>query len=316
MELFEILDHTAMTTASHCYIRHCSEQWADVKKIDFSQRYVYRGWRDMGARGHDTAGGRDHHHGSHCGRVFEHPRARRWASGAVHALTCGRRGCPAQCFGCQETGHVVARCPHLAQGAIALGATLPYNPPSTPHQRPDTSAQDMAREVDATRRFQEASAAERRMEASTQKLLLLCERVKSVCDQIFGAATAAVRNFFWWASRSSNVSRRGDNPEGTGKKEQERWEHVFPLVFPEHVPRTLWGQPIAEILSFRALAQPAILEATRPIRVSIPHRLRSFEIQTVQEKMRLEMVIGMQTEILNGHSRSLLEQFIELRDKL
>jgi len=35
MELFEILDHTAMTTASHRYIRHRSEQWSDAKKIDF-----------------------------------------------------------------------------------------------------------------------------------------------------------------------------------------------------------------------------------------------------------------------------------------
>jgi hypothetical protein len=35
MELFEILDHTAMTTASHCYIRHRSELWSDTKKIDF-----------------------------------------------------------------------------------------------------------------------------------------------------------------------------------------------------------------------------------------------------------------------------------------
>ena len=38
------------------------------------------------------------------------------------------------------------------------------------------------------RDFQEASAAERRMEASTQKLLLLCERVELVCDQMPRAA--------------------------------------------------------------------------------------------------------------------------------
>jgi len=36
MELFEILDHTAMTTTSHLYIRHRSEQWSDAKKIDFA----------------------------------------------------------------------------------------------------------------------------------------------------------------------------------------------------------------------------------------------------------------------------------------
>ena len=111
---------------------------------------------------------------------------------AVHALTYGLRGGPVQCFGCQsqETGHVVATCPHRAQGASVLGATLPYNWPIAPHQRPDTSAQDMAREMDVTRRFQEASAAERRMEASTQKLLLLCERVELVCDRIPGATAA------------------------------------------------------------------------------------------------------------------------------
>jgi len=41
MELFEILDHTAMTTALHLSIRHRSEQWSDAKKIDFAIRYVY-----------------------------------------------------------------------------------------------------------------------------------------------------------------------------------------------------------------------------------------------------------------------------------
>jgi len=108
--------------------------------------------------------------------------------GAVHALMRGRQGGPVQCFGCQETGHVVANCPHCAQGASALGATLPYNRPIATHQRSNTSAQDVARETDATRRFQEALAAERRMEASTQKLLLLCERVELVCDRIPAAA--------------------------------------------------------------------------------------------------------------------------------
>jgi len=100
--------------------------------------------------------------------------------GAVHALTRGRRGGPIQCYGCQETGHVIANCPHRAQGASALGATLAYNRPSAPLQRSDTSAQDMTREImmEVTRRLQEASLAERRMDASTQKLLQLCERVE------------------------------------------------------------------------------------------------------------------------------------------
>jgi len=66
-----------------------------------------------------------------------------------------QRGGPVQYFGCQETGHVITNCPHRAQGASAQGATLPYNQPSTPHQRFNTSAQDVARETDATRRFQE-----------------------------------------------------------------------------------------------------------------------------------------------------------------
>jgi len=65
---------------------------------------------------------------------------------------------------------------------------LPYNWPSAPRQLSNTSAQDVARETDATRRFHEASAVDRRMEASTQKLFLLCERVKLVCDQISAAA--------------------------------------------------------------------------------------------------------------------------------
>jgi len=46
----------------------------------------------------------------------------------------------------------------------------------------------MARAMDVNRRLEEASAAERRMEASTQKLLLLCERVDLVCARIPGAA--------------------------------------------------------------------------------------------------------------------------------
>ena len=69
-----------------------------------------------------------------------------------------------------------------------LSAILPYNQPTAPHQRSDTSTQEVARETDATQRFLEALAAECRMEASTQKLLLLCERVELVCDRIPTAA--------------------------------------------------------------------------------------------------------------------------------
>jgi len=82
------------------------------------------------------------------------------------------------------TGHVVANYPHRVQGTSAPGATLPYNWPSAPHQRTDISAQDMACKMDVTRRFEEASAAVRHMEASTQKLVLLCERVDLVYAQI------------------------------------------------------------------------------------------------------------------------------------
>ena len=68
-------------------------------------------------------------------------------SSALHALTRGRRG-PVQCFGCQESGHVIANCAHRAQGTSAPGATLTYNPLSAPHQRTSTSAQNMVRAMD------------------------------------------------------------------------------------------------------------------------------------------------------------------------
>jgi len=35
VELFELLDHTVMTTSSHCYSRHRLELWSDAKKTDF-----------------------------------------------------------------------------------------------------------------------------------------------------------------------------------------------------------------------------------------------------------------------------------------
>ena len=88
----------------------------------------------------------------------------------------------------------VIRCTRVCACALValthVSTYLPYNRSSAPHQRPDTSAQDMAREMDVIRRFEEVSAAEHRMEASIQKLLLLCERVKLVCARIPGAAAA------------------------------------------------------------------------------------------------------------------------------
>jgi len=164
MKLFEILDHTAMTTASHLYIRHRPEQWSDAKKIDFAidifieadQQWVLEALTRPGAENITTivvAGEYLSTHVPEDGPVGD--------GVTVHALTRGRRGGPIQCYGCQETGHVIANCPHRAQGASALGATLAYNLPCTPHQRSDTSAQDMARkmEVTAFRRLHWRSAA-------------------------------------------------------------------------------------------------------------------------------------------------------------
>jgi len=48
----------------------------------------------------------------------------------------------------------------------------------------------MAREMEVTQRLQEASLEERCVEASTQKLLQLCERVELACDWIPGTAAA------------------------------------------------------------------------------------------------------------------------------
>jgi len=91
------------------------------------------------------------------------------------------------CYGCQELGHVIANCPHRAEGTSAPGATLTYNRPSAVHQRTDTSAQDMARAVEVTRRLEEVAAVEQRVDISTQKLLLLCNRVDlaSLCLYFF-----------------------------------------------------------------------------------------------------------------------------------
>jgi len=67
---------------------------------------------------------------------------------------------------------------------------LAYDRPSAPHQRSNTSAQDMAREMEVTQRLQKTSLVERCVEASTQKLLQLCERVELACNRIPGAAAA------------------------------------------------------------------------------------------------------------------------------
>ena len=146
MELFGILDHTVMTTSSHRYIRHRSELWSDAKKIDFlvdmfseaGEAWMLAAMTRPGAEHITTVAAAGEYLSTHVpedGPVGD--------SGAVHALTRGRRGWHVQCFGCEETGHVVANCPHRAQGTSALGATLTYNRSSAPHQHTDTSAQDM-----------------------------------------------------------------------------------------------------------------------------------------------------------------------------
>jgi len=130
MELFEILDHTVMTTVSHLYIGNCSEQWSDAKKIDFAihmfieadQAWVLEALTRPGAENITrivVAGEYLSTHVPEDGPVGD--------GVAAHALTRSQRGGPIQCFGCQETGHVVTNCPHRAQGASALGAILPYN---------------------------------------------------------------------------------------------------------------------------------------------------------------------------------------------
>jgi len=193
MELFEILDHIAMTTTSHLYICHCLKQWSDAKKIYFAisifikldQQWVLEAMTRLGAENITTIVAAGEYLSTHVpedGPILDY--------GAVHALMCGQRGGPIQCYSCQESGHVITNCPHKAQDASALGATLAYNQPSAPYQRSNTSAQDMAREMEVTRRLQKTSLAERCMDASTQKLLQLCERVELACDWIPAAAAA------------------------------------------------------------------------------------------------------------------------------
>jgi len=129
----------------------------------------------MGARGHDRPGAEqittvaaaDDYLSTH---MQEEGLA--GDSGAVHALTRGQRG-PVNCYGCQELEHVIANCPHCAEGTSAPGETLTYNRPSVLHQRADISTQKMVRAMDVNRRLEDSSAAERRVDASTQRLLLL-----------------------------------------------------------------------------------------------------------------------------------------------
>ena len=195
VEFSSLLDHTVMTTSAHCYSRHRLELWPDAKKIDFfidmfsvaGEAWVIAAMTRPGAEQITMVTAAGEYLSTHVpedGPVGD--------CGALHALTHGRQGVPVQCFSCQEMGHIIANCPHKAQGTGTPAATVPYNRPSAPHQHPNTSAQDMAHDMDATRHFQEASAAEHRMEARTQKLHLLCKRIELVCDRI-PRATAAER---------------------------------------------------------------------------------------------------------------------------
>ena len=153
VEFSSLLDHTVMTTSAHRYSRHRLELWSDAKKIDSSltcsawlekQAWVLAAMTQQITM--VTAAGE--YLGTHV------PKDCPVGDGVtLHALTRGRRGGPVQCFGSQEMGHIIANCPHKAQGTSAPAATVPYNRPSAPHQRPNTSAQDMARDMDATRRF-------------------------------------------------------------------------------------------------------------------------------------------------------------------
>jgi len=121
-------------------------------------------------------------------------------------------------------------------------------------------------ETDATRHFQEVSAVERRMEASTQKLLLLRERVELVCDWIPAAAAeeraVGVSHTFslpQWEARGHKVMTRQDDVEEMARameaarcceivaddtqaldadwgKFHNPWEHAWPHQFKR------WGE--------------------------------------------------------------------------
>jgi len=150
VELLGLLDHTLMTTSSHHYSCHRLELWSDAKIIDFlidmfseaGEAWVLAAMTRPGAEHIITVAAAGEYlstHVSEDGLLGD--------GGAVHALTRGRRG-PVQCFGCQESGHVIANCAHRAQGTSAPGATLTYNRPSVPHQHTDASVHDMAHAMD------------------------------------------------------------------------------------------------------------------------------------------------------------------------
>jgi len=93
MELFEILDHTTITTVLHLYIRHRSKQWSDAKKIDVAidmfieadQQWVLEALTRPGAENISTIVAAGEYLSTHVpedGPVGD--------GGAVHALTRGR----------------------------------------------------------------------------------------------------------------------------------------------------------------------------------------------------------------------------------
>ena len=146
VEMFALLE----TTSGHCYSRHGLELRSDARKIDFiidicceaGQVWVLVALTRPRAEQITTVAAAGDYLSTHMPE--EGPPG---DSGALHALRGRWRG-PVQCYGCQELGHVITNCPHRAEGAGAQGATLTYNRPSAPHQRTDTSAQEMARAID------------------------------------------------------------------------------------------------------------------------------------------------------------------------
>jgi len=155
VEFFSFLDHTVMPTSAHRYSRHHLELWSDAKKIDFfidmfsvaGETWVLTAMTRPGTEQITMVTGAGKYLSTYVpedGLVGD--------GGFLHALRRDRRGGPVQCFGCQEMSHFIPNCPHKAQGMSAPAATVPssYNLPNAPHQHPNTSAQDMAHDMDAT----------------------------------------------------------------------------------------------------------------------------------------------------------------------
>jgi len=66
--------------------------------------------------------------------------------------------------------------------------------------------------------------------------------------ETLGAFLLLGGNFFLSGERSQHKNAEGGTIlREEGKRSREHGEHVFSLVFPEHVPETLWGlgKPIA-----------------------------------------------------------------------